>query len=354
MSMDSVEFVIEKNAQSIAETAVARQYAVQPEIWEKYGEKGRELSIRDVKHHLVYLKEAISAESPQMFINYTIWLKDLFSGLDFPDSVLPVTLECMRDVLTERLPEDMSAKTSEYIEAALRKYFEPSRKETPYILKENPHGELAAKYLGCLLKGNRREAEKVIFDAVESGAPVQDIYLHVFQASQYEIGRLWHSGEVSVAQEHYCSAVTERIMSQLYPEIFSTRRIGRTYVGGCVGGELHQIGARMVADFFEADGWDTVYLGANAPASGIIEAAGRNKADILGISCTMSFHRSAVEKLVNELRGSRTIPKNLKIIVGGYMFLKHPDFYKEIGADGTASNAAEALETAKSLVKQID
>lgn len=351
MNMRSVESIIDKNARMIAETVVEKQYALQPEIWEKYGDNGREKSIRDVEYHLTYLKEALSAEAPQLFVNYTIWLKDLFSGLNFPESVLPVTLECMQAALTETLPEDISTKTAAYIDAAIRTCFDPSEKETPYILKENPHGELAGQYLDRLLKGEREDAGKLILDAVENGVPVQDIYIHVFQASQYEIGRLWHAGEVSVAQEHYCSAVTERIMSQLYPKIFNTRRIGRTYVGACVGGELHQIGARMVADFFESDGWDTFYLGANTPVSSIIEAVSQNEADILGISCTMSFHRTAAERLVKQLRNSESVPGDLKIIAGGYMFLKHPDFHKQIGTDGTASNAAEALKTAKSLIQ---
>ena len=67
---------------------------------------------------------------------------------------------------------------------------------------------------------------------------------------------------LSVAQEHYCTAATQLVMSQLYPRIFSTERRGRTLVAARVADDLHEIGLRMVADFFEMEGWDTFYVGA--------------------------------------------------------------------------------------------
>ena len=63
-----------------------------------------------------------------------------------------------------------------------------------------------------------------------------------------------------MAQEHYCTAATQLIMSQLYPYIFTTGKNGRVLVGTCVSGDLHEIGVRMVSDFFEMEGWDTFYL----------------------------------------------------------------------------------------------
>jgi signal transduction histidine kinase len=40
-------------------------------------------------------------------------------------------------------------------------------------------------------------------------------------------------------------------------------------------------GARMVADFFELDGWDTYFLGANTPTDSILRAVEERRADIL-------------------------------------------------------------------------
>ena len=105
----------------------------------------------------------------------------------------------------------------------------------------------------------------MILQAVEQGSPVKDIYQRVFQPTQHEIGRLWQTNQISVAQEHYCTAATQLAMAQLYPYTFSAERSGRRLVAACVSGELHEIGARIVADLFEMAGWDTYYLGANTP-----------------------------------------------------------------------------------------
>jgi methanogenic corrinoid protein MtbC1 len=342
---------IEEKTQLIAQLSVERQYALQPDIWERYGEKGRELSIRDIGQHLVYLTQAIKADDSAIFVNYVLWLKELFAGLGFPDSVLPVMLQCMQEVFKESLPEEVSGTANKYLRAASDKLNLSSAKEESFIPDDAPHAELARTYLNLLLQSHRNDAAKLIMDAVENGISIQDIYMHVFQASQYEIGRLWHTKQVSVAQEHFCSAATERIMSQLYGRIFTTKRIKQTYVSACVGGELHQMGARMVADFFEMEGYDTYYMGANTPTPSILDAIAEYRADILGISCTMSFHRSTLEELIKSVRAFSDMPPNLKIVVGGYSFIKKPDLWKEVGADSMAKNAQEAIKWANRLVK---
>jgi len=115
-----------------------------------------------------------------------------------------------------------------------------------------------------------------------------------------------------------------------------------------VAGDLHEIGARMVADFFEMDGWDTVYLGANSPSSAVVEEMKERGAEGLALSATMTPHVSAVAELIQEVRkdpeaGSRWI------LVGGYPFGVDPDLWREVGADAMALDALEATGTAARL-----
>ena len=93
--------------------------------------------------------------------------------------------------------------------------------------------ELAKKYLESLLRGDRETAARLILDAVEKGESIRNIYLHVFQRTQYEIGRLWYLNRISVAEEHFATAATQLIMSQLYPYVFSTKKTGSKLVAAC-------------------------------------------------------------------------------------------------------------------------
>lgn len=207
---------------------------------------------------------------------------------------------------------------------------------------------LAQDYLQALRLGERHRASRLVMDAVAAGTSVKDVYLGVFQPVQYEVGRLWQTNQISVAQEHYCTAATQLIMSQLYPHIFALDRRGRAMVATCVAGDLHELGVRMVADFFEMDGWDTFYLGANTPHEGVIDTIVERRAEVLAVSATLATHVHAVHELIEAVRASPAVSAVL-ILVGGHPFNEAPDLWKTVGADATARDAQQAVDLANRL-----
>lgn len=215
--------------------------------------------------------------------------------------------------------------------------------------EDNPLADLATEYLDTLLDGERRTASQLILDAVEEGVSVKEIYLHVFQPCQHEIGRLWQTNQVSVAEEHYVTAATQLIMSQLYSRVFSTQKTGRRLVATCVSGELHEIGVRMVADFFEMEGWDAYYLGANTPTESILETLETREADVLAISATITFNLEAMTEMIAEVRES-DVGKSVKILAGGRPLNVAEGVWKKVGADSYAPDAQEAIKTAEQLL----
>ena len=138
-------------------------------------------------------------------------------------------------------------------------------------------------------------------------------------------------------------------MSQLYPLVFATPRIGRTLVATCVAGDLHEIGARMIADFLEMEGWDTFYLGANAPTADVVSTARERRADLLAISATMTAHVGEVRALIAAVR-SDAATAGVKILVGGSPFNVAPELWRQVGADAVAADAASAVTAAADLV----
>lgn len=197
-------------------------------------------------------------------------------------------------------------------------------------------------YLNAILNGDRRTATTVIQQAVANGAAVRDIYLKIFQPVQRELGALWETNEISVAQEHFATAVTQLCMSLLYSHIFTTEKIGRRLVATCVGGELHEIGVRMVADFFEMEGWDTYYLGANAPTETVVQTVTDENADVLAVSTSMAFNVPEVTRLI-ELARSESTGADPLILVGGRPFNVDPNLWRTVGADLYAADAESAV-----------
>jgi len=333
----------------LVKMVVDRQYELQPKFWKKFGERGYELSIRDVHYHFSYLIESILAQDISIFTRYTEWLMELFKGLGFPDDTVKTTLECLRMALKEALPEDLFAIADAHIEEGFGQSRKPIMAIPSNLDESAPFYSLTKKYMDALLAGQKHKASRLVLDAVEKGADIKDIYLHVFQKSQYEIGRLWCTNKISVAQEHYSSAATQLIMSQLYHYIFSSEKIGRGLIAACVNNELHEIGVRMVADFFEIEGWDTYYMGANTPDSSIIQAIKKFDPDILALSATLPIHQSMLKRTISTVRASDADAR-VKIIVGGHALNSSKNLWKEVGADGYAANAEEAIHLASRLV----
>lgn len=335
----------------LAEKIVDRQYKLKPGYWEKWGKEGRRLSVRDAAYHLPFLTEAILAEDPEIFNWYILWVKRLFRGLGFPDSVMKETLECTRDVLQETFDQEYHRYFVPFIVSGLETMDLPLEETHSFIDISARNGQIARNYTDALLGGDRHTASQIVTDAVENGVPVKEIYLDIFQNSQYEVGRLWLNNQISVATEHFCSAATQSIMARLYPYIFTTKRVGKKLVAACVGGELHELGIRMVSDFFEMDGWDTYYLGANSPASSILKAIDENQADMVALSAAMPYHRPLIRETIEKLRQSQT-GKNIKILIGGNALNFFSDKWSSFGADGYAPNADEAVKTANKLVTE--
>jgi methanogenic corrinoid protein MtbC1 len=146
--------------------------------------------------------------------------------MNFPPQALTTALECMSQALLETLQPDTAAIACSTIRAALEHLSYSSENIESFILPESPQADLAKKYLNVLLQGDRHTARRIILDSVAQGTSVKDIYLHVFQPCQQEIGRLWQMNRLSVAQEHFCTVATQMVMSQVYPYIFSGEKNG--------------------------------------------------------------------------------------------------------------------------------
>jgi MerR family transcriptional regulator, light-induced transcriptional regulator len=334
----------------LAEALVQREFSARPELGRRYGETGREKAARDAGYHLSYLAAAIRGNSPMLFVDYIGWAKVVLAKRGVPASVLAFHLECMRTELAVALPAGQHPIASAMVAHALRALPRQPDEPASFILPKQRYARLARAYLAALLRWDRSSATKLIMDAAEADTPIEELYLHVFQSAQCEVGRLWQINAISVAQEHYCSAATQLIMSLLYPRVFATEKHGGTFVAAGVCGDMHEIGVRMISDVFELSGWDTCYLGANVPIEGVVQAVTERAADVLGISATIAYHVEAVEDLVRQVRNCEHGAR-VKILVGGYPFNVDPDLWRKVGADGFARDAVGAVPLARRLAK---
>jgi MerR family transcriptional regulator, light-induced transcriptional regulator len=179
-----------------------------------------------------------------------------------------------------------------------------------------PISLLSRRYLDALLIPNRLLALEAVTHSLGSGTPALDLYVEVIAWAQHEIGRLWERNEVSVSQEHVATAISQLTLSQIYPALPRKNQNGRTALVSCVEGELHELGARMIADMLEVEGYEVLLLGANTPTQSLVQMVGDLSPDIVGLSVSMeSFLPSAIEA-VEQIRAIGS--DSPEILVGGH------------------------------------
>ena len=92
-------------------------------------------------------------------------------------------------------------------------------------------------------------------------------------------------------------------------------------------------------------------LCANMPAQSIARMVQEQKADLLAVSATMSYHVETVVELVTRVRESEA-GERVKILVGGPAFNLSPLLWRHVGADGHAPDAKEAVRVAGQLLSE--
>jgi methanogenic corrinoid protein MtbC1 len=201
------------------------------------------------------------------------------------------------------------------------------------------------RYLEELLTPDARAAWSVIVDALDDGIEPGRIYLDVLTPAMVEIGTLWETAQIGVAQEHLATQITQTVLARLAPSLeeaaaaFAAEGRRRLAVVAGTPGELHSIGARMVADFLEASGWDVLLLGGDAPTGEIVDLAASRSPDVVALSTSLSFNLLAAGRVFQRLRALDRAPL---LVAGGRAYEGQPDRALLAGADVFAADP-EAL-----------
>ena len=141
---------------------------------------------------------------------------------------------------------------------------------------------------------------------------------------------------------------TQRLMAVLASRVERAPDNGRTVIAAAVAGNIHDIGIRAIAYLIEFAGWRTIYLGPDVPKSDIPEAVNCFDADLIMLSLALSSQLPALQRSIDAIR--RRNGHGVKIMIGGNGLAGVPHLWQELGADGYAPTADEALLMADELV----
>ncbi|MDD4923706.1 MAG: cobalamin-dependent protein [Dehalococcoidales bacterium] len=339
------------NLDILAEEIAKAQISSRAEISSKYA-LNLSKYIEYSRHDLQQLAESLFADNHYQFVDYISWQRSMLENHGVPPTFTLLNLNSEVEILKKYLsPDEMNA---------VRKYFNAAREASGQktdamssgITEDNYLSSLSQLYLNTLLSGDRKKATSLIMQAVENGTPIKDIYFKVFKSCLYEVGRLWQIGEITVAHEHFFSAATQFIMSELYSYVLKglSKQKG-IIIAACAPGELHEIGLRIVSDLLEMDGWDVYYLGANMPPLAISEIAREKNAKLIALSVCLPSCGPAAREMISIIKSQ--LDDSIKILVGGYIVSKYPQYGISLGADAVHDGSLEISEMAEKLCAEI-
>lgn len=201
-----------------------------------------------------------------------------------------------------------------------------------------------------IIDGAPETAAALARQAVSEGLDPLEAVNQGFAAGIMSAGDQFGRGEMFLPDLLACAEAMQAAIRILEPEMLKrgSRRetLGRIVLGTAKG-DIHDIGKNLVATILAASGFQVFDLGTSATAEQFVAKAKEVDADIVGVSAllttTMAGQRAVIEAL--DRHGLRP---RVKAIIGGAAVT--PKWAAEIGADGYARNALDALELAKNLV----
>jgi methanogenic corrinoid protein MtbC1 len=316
------------------------------EVPDGHGAGVRAIGIHDAGVHVDFLMGAIAAASPEAFADYARWCVRVMEARGHASQVVADSILEIRDQVSAALPA-CAPVIAEVADAGVEACNSP-RATVDAQRAGGVLGQAQRLFTQAALRGDRRAAAGIAAATLHDGASMVDLFTGVFEASQREAGKLWERNQISVAEEHMATAVTQYVMAHVFGEApLASRARGKVVVTG-VEGELHQIGPNMVADVLALDGWDVHFLGTNVPQRDILSTVDREQPSILAISATMLSGLPATLALIDAVR-ARMGPSAPLLLVGGAAFRRTSDIFREIGCEGYAPD----LQSARALVDRL-
>ena len=115
-------------------------------------------------------------------------------------------------------------------------------------------------------------------------------------------------------------------------------------------GEQHTFGLFIVEDYFRRAGWRT-WLETSSSEREAAEMVSQHWFDVFGMSADRDSHLPTISSVIARVRRESRNP-DLFVMVGGRLFVDHPELVQQVGADGTAATGRDALLIADKAVRR--
>ncbi|MGD8787105.1 MAG: B12-binding domain-containing protein, partial [Phycisphaerales bacterium] len=162
--------------------------------------------------------------------------------------------------------------------------------------------DVLARYLEPLLRGDRIGCRAVIEEALQSGIPANSVYINIIWPIMVEIEKLLRKDKITPIQEHLATRVNRTIVDQLQNKLPHRPKKDKKVVVCCAPEEIQELGAQMMTDLFESNGWDVRFIGGGLTNDDILAYTNEYSPDILLIYGTGPKQAPSVRRLLDTIK----------------------------------------------------
>jgi methanogenic corrinoid protein MtbC1 len=328
--------------EAVAHALAASERAF-PEVYARFGAKGRAACAEDLGFHLDFLQPALETGEIAPFLAYLGWLVQVLSSRGVPHRSIEQSLDDLAEFFAGRLGAHGATVAAALAagKAALRQGIVAPTYDRPC---PTPCDE-AVPYAGVALQGRHTEAMALLEGALAREQSLPQVMVHVIQPAMYEVGRRWQDNSASAAQERLATALSQTWMAKARASAVAAPDNGLRALFSCMAGNHHTLGLRMVADAFELDGWSTYYLGADTSLDALVAKVGQIRPHLVGLSASLPQHLRGLRVAVAGLRAALG-DECPSIVVGGLVFNQFPQLAPWAGAEMLGADAVTAAAAA--------
>lgn len=173
---------------------------------------------------------------------------------------------------------------------------------------------------------------------------VEDVCVSLFTLVLVEIGRQWADGETSITVEHFATALIRAQLDSLFRSAAGNEG-GPLALVGCAPGEMHELGALMLALFLRRAGVRVAYLGQNVETEALLATVATLKPAAVILSAAMPLHTETMAQVGARLRSSASMTSIQPLFCfGGQAFAGAPERAKGIPGHYLGANARDGVE----------
>ena len=198
-----------------------------------------------------------------------------------------------------------------------------------------------------VLKGKKNNIAEETLNLLDTGADANELLNNSLLPAINDVGDFFDKGKYFLPQLIASAEAMKNAIAILQPRLLqeSDNKDMATIVFATVEGDIHDIGKNLVVLMLQNYGYNVVDLGKDISKETIVEKALESNASIIGLSALMTTTMQEMKAVVDYAKEKNC---KAKIIIGGAVITE--DYKEQIGADGYAKDAAEAVKVVQKLL----